>query len=35
MPVMFDPNAGMPWLNRSLVYFGACLFAGARLAQEQ
>jgi len=34
-PVMFDPDAGMPRLNRSLVYVGACLIAGIRLARER
>ncbi|MGA2890994.1 MAG: hypothetical protein ABSE51_23480 [Terracidiphilus sp.] len=32
---MFDPDAGMPRLNRSLVYIGACLIAGIRLAREK
>ena len=32
---MFDPDAGMPRLNRSLVYLGACLIAGIRLARER
>ena len=32
---MFDPDAGMPKLNRSLVYLGACLIAGIRLARER
>jgi hypothetical protein len=32
---MFDPNAGMPRLNRSLIYLGACLIAGIRLARER
>jgi hypothetical protein len=32
---MFDPNAGMPRLNRSLVYLGACIIAGLRLAREK
>jgi hypothetical protein len=32
---MFDPNAAMPRLNRSLVYLGACLIAGIRLARER
>jgi hypothetical protein len=31
---MFDPDAGMPRLNRSLVYLGACLIAGIRLARK-
>jgi len=30
---MFDPDGGMPRLNRSLVYPGACLIAGIRLAR--
>jgi hypothetical protein len=32
---MFDPDAGMPRMNRSLVYLGACLIAGIRLARER
>jgi hypothetical protein len=32
---MFDPDAGMPRLNRSLVYLGACIVAGLRLAREK
>jgi hypothetical protein len=32
---MFDPDAGMPRLNRSLVYLGACIIAGLRLARER
>ncbi len=32
---MFDPDAGMPKLNKSLVYLGACLIAGIRLAREK
>lgn len=32
---MFDPDAGMPRLNRGLVYLGACLIAGIRLARER
>jgi hypothetical protein len=28
---MFDPDAGMPRLNRGMVYLGACLIAGIRL----
>ena len=32
---MFDPDAGMPKLNRTLVYLGACLIAGIRLARER
>jgi hypothetical protein len=32
---MFDPDAGLPRPNRSLIYFGACLIAGIRLAREK
>jgi hypothetical protein len=32
---VFDPDAGMPRLNRSLVYLGACLIAGIRMARER
>ena len=32
---MFDPDAGMPRLNRGMVYLGACLIAGMRLARER
>jgi len=32
---MFDPNAGMPRINRGMVYLGACLIAGIRLAREK
>lgn len=32
---MFDPNEGMPRLNRTLVYMGACMIAGIRLARER
>ena len=32
---MFDPNADIPRPNRSLIYFGACLIAGIRLAREK
>lgn len=32
---MYDPDAGMPRLNRSMVYLGACLIAGIRLARER
>ncbi len=33
--MMFDPDAGMPRLNRGMVYLGACLIAGIRLARER
>ena len=32
---MFDPDAHMPRINRGLVYLGACLIAGIRLARER
>ena len=32
---MFDPDAGMPRINRTLVYLGACIIAGLRLARER
>ncbi len=32
---MFDPYAGMLKPNRSLVYLGACMIAGLRLARER
>lgn len=32
---MFDPDASLPKPNRSLIYFGACLIAGMRLARER
>ena len=32
---MFDPTANVPRPNRSLIYFGACLIAGIRLAREK
>ncbi len=33
--MMFDPDAGIPRLNRGMVYLGACLIAGIRLARER
>jgi hypothetical protein len=32
---VFDPNASMPLINRGMVYLGACLIAGIRLAREK
>lgn len=32
---MFNPEAGMPRINRAMVYLGACLIAGIRLARER
>ena len=33
--LMFDPDAHMPKINRGMVYLGACLIAGIRLARER
>jgi hypothetical protein len=33
--VTFDPDAHIPRPNRSLIYFGACIIAGLRLARER
>jgi hypothetical protein len=30
---MFDPNAHIPRINRGMIYLGACLIAGIRLAR--
>ena len=32
---MFDPDAHVPRINRSMVYLGACIIAGLRLAREK
>jgi hypothetical protein len=32
---MWDPFAPMPRVNRTLVYLGACIIAGLRLARER
>lgn len=32
---MFDPDAHMPRINKGMVYLGACLIAGIRLARER
>jgi len=32
---MFDPDAHLPRINRGMIYLGACLIAGIRLAQER
>jgi len=32
---MFDPDSHLPRPNRNLVYFGACIIAGLRLARER
>jgi hypothetical protein len=32
---MFDPDVHVPRPNRNLIYFGACIIAGLRLAREK
>lgn len=32
---MFDPDAHLPRINKGMVYLGACLIAGIRLARER
>jgi hypothetical protein len=32
---MSDPAAGMPRINKGMVYLGACLIAGIRFAREK
>jgi hypothetical protein len=32
---VFDPNAHLPKPNRALIYLGACMIAGIRLAREK
>ncbi len=32
---MFDPDAHIPRINRGMVYLGACLIAGIRLARQR
>jgi len=32
---MFDPDASLPKPNRTLIYLGACMIAGIRLAREK
>jgi hypothetical protein len=32
---VFDPDAAMPRINRGMVYLGACMIAGIRLAREK
>jgi hypothetical protein len=32
---MFDPDAHLPRINRGMIYLGACLIAGIRLARER
>lgn len=33
--LMFDPNAHIPKANRTMIYLGACMIAGIRLAREK
>jgi len=33
--MMFDPDAHLPRINKGMVYLGACLIAGIRLARER
>jgi hypothetical protein len=33
--VKLNPDAHMPRINRGMVYLGACLIAGIRLARER
>jgi hypothetical protein len=32
---MWDPQVQMPRINRGMIYLGACLIAGIRLAREK
>lgn len=32
---MFDPDAHLSRINRGMIYLGACLIAGIRLARER
>jgi len=32
---VFDPDAHLPKPNRMLIYLGACIIAGMRLAREK
>ena len=32
---MFDPDAALPRPNRTMIYLGACVIAGLRLAREK
>jgi hypothetical protein len=31
---MFDPDAHIPRMNKGMIYLGACLIAGIRLARN-
>ena len=32
---MFDPDSHLPRINRGMIYLGACLIVGIRLARER
>jgi hypothetical protein len=32
---MFNPDAHLPRINKGMIYLGACLIAGIRLAREK
>jgi hypothetical protein len=32
--IMFDPDSRVPRPNQNLIYFGACIVAGLRLARQ-
>ena len=32
---MFDPDSHLPRINRAMIYLGACLIVGIRLARER
>ncbi len=32
---MYDPDANIPRPNRTIIYLGACMIAGVRLARER
>jgi hypothetical protein len=32
---MFDPDTHIPRINKGMIYLGACLIAGIRLAREK
>ena len=32
---VFDPDSHLPRINKGMVYLGACLIAGIRLAREK
>jgi hypothetical protein len=32
---MFEPDSHLPRINKGMIYLGACLIAGIRLAREK